>query len=48
MRVHPVEVGCRGFVAFSTTRLLKELGIRGQAQRELIKELSTVAERSSH
>ena len=31
----------------STTRLLKELVIRGQAQRKLIKELSAVAKRSS-
>jgi len=27
--VHPVEVGCGGFVAVSTTRLLGDLGIRG-------------------
>ncbi|KAK0139173.1 Retrovirus-related Pol polyprotein from type-2 retrotransposable element R2DM [Merluccius polli] len=47
-RVWPVEVGCRGFVARSTTRLLKEVGIRGQAQRKAIKELATAAERSSH
>ncbi|KAK0134318.1 hypothetical protein N1851_012108 [Merluccius polli] len=44
----PVEVGCRGFVASSTSRLLKEVGIRGQAQRKTIKELVTAAERSSH
>ncbi|KAI3351347.1 hypothetical protein L3Q82_005893 [Scortum barcoo] len=30
-KVYPVEVGCRGFVDRSATRLLKELGIRGQA-----------------
>ncbi|KAL7852145.1 hypothetical protein SRHO_G00179300 [Serrasalmus rhombeus] len=46
--VCPVEVGCRGFVANSTIRLLKEVGIRGQAQRRSIKELATTAERSSH
>ncbi|KAL7831254.1 hypothetical protein SRHO_G00307570 [Serrasalmus rhombeus] len=46
--VCPVEVGCRGFVANSTIRLLKEVGIRGQAQRRTIKELATTAERSSH
>ena len=33
VKVWPVEVGCRGFVARSTTRLLKEVGIRGQTQR---------------
>lgn len=48
VKVWPVEVGCRGFVANSTTRLLKEVGIRGQAQRKAIKELSAAAERSSH
>ena len=48
VRVRPVEVGCRGFVASSTTRLLKEVGIRGQAQRRAIKELATVSERSCH
>ncbi|KAJ8353668.1 hypothetical protein SKAU_G00212350 [Synaphobranchus kaupii] len=48
VKLRPVEVGCRGFVASSTTRLLKEVGIRGQAQQNAIKELATVAERSSH
>ncbi|XDV11573.1 hypothetical protein PO909_000474, partial [Leuciscus waleckii] len=48
VKVWPVEVGCRGFVASSTTRLLKEVGIRGQSQRRAIKELATAAERSSH
>ena len=48
VKVWPVEVGCRGFVARSTARLLKEVGIRGQAQRKAIKELATAAERSSH
>lgn len=48
VKVRPVEVGCRGFVANSTVRLLKEVGIRGQAQRNSIKELAAAAERSSH
>ncbi len=48
VNVHPVEVGCRGFVASSTKMLLKEVGIRGQAQRKTIKDLATAAERSSH
>ncbi|KAM3863017.1 neuronal PAS domain-containing protein 4-like [Diretmus argenteus] len=39
-KVCPVEVGCRGFVGKSTIRLLKDLGIRGQAQRQPIKALS--------
>ena len=32
-KINPVEVGCRGFVASSTIRLLKDLGIHGQAHR---------------
>lgn len=30
-KVYPVEVECRCFVGISTTRLLKDMGIRGQA-----------------
>ena len=45
--VRPVEVGCRGFVAASTTKLLRDLGIRGQSQRLAIKAASEAAERSS-
>ena len=47
-RVRPVEVGCRGFVATSTAKLLRELGIRGQTHRKAIKELANIAERTSH
>ena len=47
-RVCPVEVGCRGFVASSTAKLLREVGIRGQAHRQAIKELANTAERTSH
>lgn len=46
-KVYPVEVGCRGFVASSTIRLLKELGIHGQALRKTIRSLSEAAEISS-
>ncbi|KAK9524409.1 hypothetical protein VZT92_016805 [Zoarces viviparus] len=35
-----VEVGCRGFVASSTIRLLKELGSHGQALPQTIKAVS--------
>lgn len=42
--VCPLEVGCRGFVATSTTRLLKDLGIRGQALCQTIKETSGTAD----
>lgn len=41
--VRPVEVGCRGFVAVSTTRLLGDLGIRGQSLRQAIKAMSEAA-----
>ncbi|KAK0136320.1 hypothetical protein N1851_027790 [Merluccius polli] len=30
-KVRPVEVGCRGFVATSTFRLLREMGVQGKA-----------------
>ena len=46
-RVRPVEVGCRGFVARSTTALLCELGIRGKEQRVAVKNMSLAAERAS-
>jgi hypothetical protein len=46
-QVLPVEVGCRGFVATSITRLLKGVGVRGQAFRKAIRSLSEAAERSS-
>ena len=42
-----VEVGYRGFVGKTTTRLLKDLGITGQAQRQDIKALSCTAEQAS-
>lgn len=46
-KVYPVEAGCRGFVGRSTTRLLKDLGIRGQALRQTINSLSSAAKQSS-
>jgi len=30
-RVYPVEVGCRGFVAHSTTQFLRDVGFNGQS-----------------
>ncbi|XP_063058330.1 uncharacterized protein LOC134451862 [Engraulis encrasicolus] len=45
--VLPVEVGCRGFVGRSVTSLLKDMGIRGQAQRQSIKALARAAEKAS-
>ncbi|KAL6471530.1 hypothetical protein MHYP_G00201800 [Metynnis hypsauchen] len=46
-KVYPVEVGCRGFVSSSTIRLLKDLGIYGQALQQTIRSVSEAAERSS-
>ena len=48
VRVRPVEVGCRGFVASSTAKLLREVGVRGRAHRQAIKELANTTERTSH
>ena len=45
--VRPVEVGCRGFVGTSTTKLLRDLGVKGQSQRTAVKAASEAAERSS-
>ena len=42
------EFGCRGFVASSTTKLLKGMGVRVQALHKAIKSLSEAAERSSN
>ncbi|MGH0145910.1 UNVERIFIED_CONTAM: hypothetical protein FKN15_045958 [Acipenser sinensis] len=48
VRVYPVEVGCRGFVAHSTTRFLRDVGFSGQELRHTVKNLSEAAERSSN
>ncbi len=47
VRISPVEVGCRGFVARSVVSLLRELGGRGQSVRKIVKEMSDEAVRSS-
>lgn len=41
-KLRHVEVSSRGFVASSTTRLLTEMGIRGQAQSKAVKALASV------
>ena len=46
-KVRPVEVGCRGLVATSTSRLLREMGVRGKAHRQAVKDLSRAAEKGS-
>lgn len=45
--VRPVEVGCRGFVGTSTTKLLRDLGVKGKNLRAAVKAASEAAERSS-
>lgn len=47
VKVYPVEVRCRGFVGSSTTRLLREIVVLGQAQRRAVRELPDTAERTS-
>ena len=46
-RYATVEVGCRGFVATSTSRLLREMGVRGKAHRQAVKDLSRAADKGS-
>ena len=46
--VLPVEVGCRGFVAKSTTRLLSKMGVSGLQFRKAVRALSQAAEHSSN
>lgn len=47
MKVRRVEVGCRGFIATSTSRLLREMGVQGKAHRQTIKDLSKAAAKGS-
>ncbi|MGH0144990.1 UNVERIFIED_CONTAM: hypothetical protein FKN15_057550 [Acipenser sinensis] len=48
VQVYPVEVGCRGFVAHSTTWFLRDIGFSGQELQRIVKNLSAAAERSSN
>nr|XP_061819532.1 uncharacterized protein LOC133608354 [Nerophis lumbriciformis] len=45
--IHPVEIGCRGFVGGSATRLLRAAGMTGSNLRRAIKELAEEAEKAS-
>lgn len=45
--VRPVEVGCRGFIATSTSRFLREMGVRGKSHRQAVKDLAAAAEKGS-
>ncbi len=46
--IFPVEVGCRGFVATSTTSLLRKIGVKGRSLQQAIKSISSAAEKSSN
>ncbi|MGH0122885.1 UNVERIFIED_CONTAM: hypothetical protein FKN15_008810 [Acipenser sinensis] len=48
VRVYPVEVGCRGFVAHSTIRFLRDVRCSGQELCRTVKNLPEAAERSSN
>ena len=45
--IYPVEVGCRGFVGQSTTRLLRDAGVTGGKLKKATKELAEEAEKGS-
>ena len=45
--IHPVEIGCRGYVGLSTIRLLKDAGVVGSKLKKAIKDLSEEAEKGS-
>lgn len=45
--VRPVEVGFRGFVATSTVKLLKDLGIHVHLRCQTIREVADTAENCS-
>lgn len=47
-RIHPVEVGCRGFVGRSAVQLLRDVGVAGANLRRVVKELGEEADRSSY
>ena len=46
MRLRPVEISARGFVARSATSLLSELGICGRSLRQAVSNMSLAAERA--
>ena len=44
---YPIEVGCRGFVGNSLSRVMTNLGITGSARRKAIKRVIEAAEKAS-
>ena len=45
--IYAVEMGCRGFPAFSMSRMLKEMGYTGRLRKDILKKLSRIAEECS-
>ncbi|TKS75818.1 hypothetical protein D9C73_010021 [Collichthys lucidus] len=45
--IYPVEVGCRGYVGLSTTRLLRDAGVPGGNLKKATKELAEEAAKGS-
>ena len=45
--IHPVEVGCRGFVGRSALQLLRATGSSGARLQRAVKELAEEAEKAS-
>lgn len=48
IKIFPIEVRCRGFVAKSMTSLLKKMGVRDRAFQQAINSLSSGVEKSSN
>ena len=46
-QVMPIEVGCRGFIGWTTTSYLTRLGLTNRARRRATQQLQTAAERAS-
>lgn len=45
--LHLVEIGCRGFIGLSTTRLLRVVAVTGRRLRNVTKDLAEKAEKGS-
>ena len=45
--IYAVEMGCRGFPAYSMVRLLKELGYQGKKKKEILRKLRSITEEAS-
>lgn len=47
MTIHPVEVGCRGFVGYTTTHLLRDANVTGGKLKKATTELVGDSEKGS-